>query len=102
MLRTAVAKLDLGSHAGEELTLGLDVADLGNVFEDDLILCEDGSGHAGEGGVFGSGDFDGAEERVAAAYYELIHIYLSLRMFGVEMGGWGGSGVAGILGLLGE
>ena len=73
VLGAAVAELDLGAHAGEELALGLDVADLGDVFEDDLVFGEDGGGHAGEGGVFGSGDFDGAEKRVAAAYYKLVH-----------------------------
>src|SRR6266702_441612 len=74
MLRPAVAELDLGSHADEELALSLDVADLGDVFENDLAFGEDGGGHAGERGVFGSGDFDGAEKGVAAAYYELVHL----------------------------
>jgi hypothetical protein len=90
MLGAAVAEFDLGSHAGEELTLGLDVADLRDVFEDDFVLGEDGGGHAGERGVFGSGDFDGAEERVAAAYYELVHCVFSLpaRMRGNEWLAW--------------
>ncbi len=74
MLGAAVAQLDLGAHADEELALGLDVADLGDVFEDDLAFGEDGGGHAGERGVFGSGDFDGAEKGVSAAYYELVHL----------------------------
>ncbi len=56
VLRAAVAELDLGAHGGEQLALGLDVADLRDVFEDDLVFGEDGGGHAGEGGVFGSGD----------------------------------------------
>ena len=73
VLGAAVAEFDLGAHAGEELALGLDVADLGDVFEDDFVFGEDGGGHAGERGVFGSGDFDGAEKRVAAAYYKLVH-----------------------------
>ena len=74
VLGAAVAEFDLGAHGGEELALGLDVADLGDVFEDDLVFGEDGGGHAGEGGVFCAGDFDGAEKRVAAAYYELVHL----------------------------
>ncbi len=86
VLGAAVAEFDLGAHAGEELALGLDVADLGDVFEDDLVLGEDGGGHAGERGVFSSGDFDGAEKGVTAAYNELVH-RLSLRGFGVEMSG---------------
>ena len=60
VLGSAVAQLDFGAHAGEELALGLDVTDLGDVFEDDLVFGEDGGGHAGEGGVFCSGDFNGA------------------------------------------
>ncbi|MCU1252506.1 MAG: hypothetical protein JWQ49_5535, partial [Edaphobacter sp.] len=73
VLRAAVAQLDLGAHAGKELALGLDVAYLGDVFEDDLVFGEDGGGHAGKGGVFRSGDFNGAEKGIAAAYYELVH-----------------------------
>ena len=89
MLGAAVAELDLGAHADEQLALGLDVADLRDVFEDDFAFGEDGGGHAGERGVFCSGDFDGAEKRVAAAYYELVHM-TSLRGSGVEMGDcWG-------------
>src|ERR1700677_4669968 len=90
MLGAAVAKLDLGTHADQELALGLDVTDLWDVFEDDLVFSEDGGGHAGERGVFGSGDFDGAEERVAAAYYELVHCVFSLpaRMRGNEWLAW--------------
>ena len=91
MLGAAVAELDFGAHGGEELALGLDVADLGDVFEDDLVFGEDGGGHAGERGVFGSGDFDGAEKRVAAAYYELVHL-VSLRRFSVEMSSCAGTG----------
>ncbi len=63
VLGAAVAELDLGAHGGEELALGLDVADLRDVFEDDFAFCEDGGGHAGERGVFCAGDFEGAEER---------------------------------------
>ena len=91
VLGAAVAEFDLGAHADEELALGLDVADLGDVFEDDFVFGEDGGGHAGERGVLGSGDFDGAEKRVAAAYYKLIHA-VSLRRFRVEMSSWAGTG----------
>ena len=87
VLGAAVAELDLGAHGGEQLALGLDVADLGDVFEDDLVFGEDGGGHAGKGGVFGSGDFDGSEKRITAANNELIHEFgdsclcpLSVRM----------------------
>ena len=49
MLGAAVAEFDLGAHAGEQAALGFDVADLGDVFENDLVFSEDGGGHAGEG-----------------------------------------------------
>ena len=52
VLGAAVAELDLGAHGGEELALGLDVLHLRDVLEDDLLLSEDGGGHAGESGVF--------------------------------------------------
>jgi hypothetical protein len=98
VLGAAVAELDLGAHGDEQLALGLDVVDLGDVFEDDLVFGEDGGGHAGERGVFGSGDFDGAEEGIAAAYYELVH-WVSLWGLGVEMGDEGGAGHSGCPGI---
>ncbi len=73
MLRAAVAELDFGAHGGEQLALGLDVADLGDIFEDDFVFGEDGGGHAGQGRVFCAADADGAEQRIAAADYEFIH-----------------------------
>ncbi len=73
MLGAAVAEFDLGAHGGEELSLGFDVLDLRYVFEDDFVFGEDGRGHAGQGGVLCAGDFDGAEQRVAAADYKLVH-----------------------------
>ncbi len=85
MLGAAVAELDFGSHGGEELALGLDIADLGDVLEDDLVFGEDGGGHTGEGGVFGSGDLDGSEKWISAAYNKLVHL-LSLRKSDEEMG----------------
>ena len=58
MLGAAVAEFDLGAHGDEQAALGLDVADLGNVFEDDFVFGEDGGGHAGQGGVFCAGDLE--------------------------------------------
>ncbi len=92
VLGAAVAELDLGAHGGKQAALGLDVPDLGDIFKDDFVLGEDGGGHAGERGVFGSGDFDGTEERVTAADDELIHKY-SLR----KRHGGGGSVEVGAL-----
>ena len=85
VLGATVAELNFGTHGGEELALGLDVADLRDVFKDDLVFGEDGGGHAGKSGVFGSGDFDGSEKGVSAAYNELIHLS-SLRKSHEEMG----------------
>ncbi len=73
VLGAAVAKIDLGAHGGEQAALGLDVADLGDVLQDDLVLGEDGGGHAGQSGVLCAGDFDGAEEGIASANDELVH-----------------------------
>ncbi len=73
VLSAAIAELDLGAHADEQLALSLDVANLRDVFEDDFALGKDGGGHAGKRGVLSSGDLDGAEKRVAAAYYKLVH-----------------------------
>ncbi len=53
--------------------LGFNVAHLGNIFEGDFILGEDGRGHAGQRGVLRAGDANGANQRIAAANYELIH-----------------------------
>ncbi len=70
-----VAQLDFAAHRGEELAaIGLDVLHLGDVFEDDFVFGEDGRGHAGQGRIFCAADADGAEQRIAAADYEFIHI----------------------------
>ena len=91
MLGAAVAEFDLCAHGDKKLALGLDVADLGDVFEDDLIFGEDGGGHAGKRGVFCAGDFDGAEEGVSSAYDKLIH-GVSLRELRWRAGGVDGTG----------
>src|SRR5580704_5230066 len=94
VLGAAIAQINLGSHAGQELALRLDVTDLRDIFEDDLVFGEDGSGHTGKSGVFGSGDFDSAQKGVTAAYYKFVHLE-SLRGFGVEMSGLVGSDCSG-------
>ena len=73
------AVADFCAHGGEQFALGFDVADLGNVFERDVVLSENGGGHAGERGVFGAGDADGADERIAATNYEFVHRKMELR-----------------------
>ena len=84
MLGAAVAEFDFGAHGDEQLALGFDVVNLGDVFEDDFVLGENGGGHARERGVFGSGNFDRAEKRIAAADYKLVHLS-SLRGSEVDM-----------------
>ena len=73
MLRAAISELNLSAHGDQQLALRFDVADLGNVFENDFIFGEDGGGHAGKGGVLGAGDADRTEQRIAAANDKLIH-----------------------------
>ena len=73
MLGASVAEFNFGAHGGEELARGLDVAHLRNVFENHRFVGEQGRRHARERGVLRATDSDGAEQRVAAADYELIH-----------------------------
>ena len=58
MLGAAVAELYLSAHGDKQLALGLDVADLRDVLEDDLVFRKDGGGHAGKGGVLRAGNAD--------------------------------------------
>ena len=73
MLGAAVAELDLGAHGGEQPALGLDVAHLGNVFENDRLFGENGGGHGRQRGVLGAADANRAEQRIAAANDKFIH-----------------------------
>ena len=77
MVGASVAEFDFGAHGGQEVPGGLDVADLGNIFEDDRFVGEQGGGHAGECGVFCAADADGAEQRLAAADDEFVHRRMS-------------------------
>src|ERR1700744_5904061 len=51
MLCASVSKLYLSAHGDEQLPFGLDIANLRNIFEDDLVLRKDGGRHTGKGGV---------------------------------------------------
>ena len=73
VLGASVAEFDLGAHGGEQIARGLNVAHLGNVFEDDRFVGEQSGGHAGERGVLCAADTDRTEERFAAADDEFIH-----------------------------
>ena len=73
VMGASVAEFDFGAHGGEQVACGLNVADLRNVFENDRLIGEQGSGHAGKSGIFRAADADGAEQRLSAANDELIH-----------------------------
>ena len=73
MLRASVAEFDFGAHGGEQAARGFDVAHLGNVFENDRLFGEQGGGHGRQSGVLGAADANRAEQRIAAANYELVH-----------------------------
>ena len=73
MLRASVAEFDFGAHGGQKIARGVDVANLGNVFEDDRLIGEQGGGHAGQRGIFCAADADRAEQWLSAAKNELVH-----------------------------
>ena len=54
VLRTAIAQLDLGAHGDQELALGLDVADLGDILQHHFVFGENRRSHAGKRGIFGA------------------------------------------------
>src|SRR5579864_9450094 len=78
MVGASVAEFDFGSHGREKVARGLNVANLRDVFEDDRLVSEQGSGHAGKGGIFCAADADRAEQRLTAANYEFVHECLFL------------------------
>src|SRR5665213_2680536 len=82
IIGAALPRRDFSAHGGKQSALGFDVADLGNVLERDLVLSEDGGGHAGQSRVFGAGNTDGAHEGIAAANYKFIHRTKKLRGVG--------------------
>src|SRR5579885_1935294 len=73
MIGAAGSEFDLGTHRYEEFAFGLDIANVGDVLEDDFLLGQNRRGHAGESRVLGAGGANGADERIAAANYEFIH-----------------------------
>ncbi len=73
VLGASVAEFDLGAHGGQQSALGFNVAHLGNVFENDGFRGEQRGRHGGQRGVFGAADSYGAQQRIAAANYKLVH-----------------------------
>ncbi len=54
VLRPPIAEFDLGAHRSQQFSLGLDVADLGDILQHHFIFGENCGGHAGQRGIFGS------------------------------------------------
>ena len=73
MLRAPVAKLDFGAHRRQQLALGLNVANLRNVFQDDGLFGKQGRSHRRQRGIFRTADAHGAQQRIAAANDKLVH-----------------------------
>ena len=73
MMGASIAEFDFRTHGGKQLARGLDIAHLRDVFENHRFVGEQGGRHARECGVLRATDSDGAEQRVTAADYELIH-----------------------------
>ena len=74
MLRPSVAQFDFGAHGGQQLAGGFDVAHLRNIFQDDWLVGEQGSGHGRQSGILGAADANRAQQRIAAANDKFIHI----------------------------
>ena len=77
MLRAPVAEFDIGAHRRQQAALGLDVTHLRNVFQNDRLIGEQGRGHRRQRSVLCAADAHGPQQRIAAAYYELIHRKMS-------------------------
>ena len=73
MLCPAVAELYLGAHRSQQLPLGLDVADLGNILQHHFIFGENRGGHAGQRGILGSAYPNRSQQRITAANHKLVH-----------------------------
>jgi len=73
MVRAAISEFDLGSHGFKELALGLNIANVGNAFENDWFLSQNGSCHGRQSRVFCAADTHGANQRITATNYKLVH-----------------------------
>src|SRR3954466_5296817 len=73
MVCSAIAEFDFSTHGDEELALGLTVADVRNIFQDDGFVGKNRGRHGGKCRVFGAADADGPEQGIAAADNKLVH-----------------------------
>ena len=69
----SIAQFDLRTHGDEQVALGLNVADVRNVFEDYRLFREDGSRHRRKRRIFGPAYAHCSHQWVAAANYEFVH-----------------------------
>ena len=79
MLGAAIAQFDLGAHGGQQLALGLDVAHLGDVFQDDRLIGEQRRRHGGQRGVLRAADANGPSSGLPPRITNLSISKLSLR-----------------------
>src|SRR5690242_10072261 len=73
MRGTAIAQFNLGAHGDQEVALGLNVANVRDIFQNDGLIGEDGGSHGREGGILCAADADAAQQGIAATYYKLVH-----------------------------
>src|SRR5207302_2576017 len=73
MVRASVTELDFSTHGDEQLALGLDVADVRNIFKDDGFVGKNRGRHRRKSCVLGAADANGPEQRIAAADNKLVH-----------------------------
>ena len=73
MLGAAISQFDFGAHGGKQFAGGLNVAHLRNVFQNDRLFREQGSGHRRQRGVLGAADANRPQQRIAAANHKFVH-----------------------------
>ncbi len=74
MLRAAVTELDFRAHRRQQLALGLDVAHLRNVLQNDGLFGEQSSGHRRQSGILSAAYAHRAQQRITAANDEFVHV----------------------------
>src|SRR5581483_9840458 len=72
-MSATVAQFNLCPHGDEQVTLGLNVTDVRNVFEDYRLFRQDGSRHRRKRSILGPTYAYCPNQRVTAANYEFVH-----------------------------
>ena len=68
-----MAKLNLCAHRGKKTPLRRNVPNLGNVLQRNFVFGQNGGGHAGQRGILGPGNTNGADQAIPAANKEFVH-----------------------------